>query len=192
MKVLFTFKTSAAHTAAVRVALIYAGFSLLWIFFSDRILFYLSKDAEMLTRIQMLKGWAFVIVTAFIVYVLLHREITKVKQNEGMLRQSTRAYKILSECNQTLVHAKDEPGLLEDVCREIVNTGGYRLAWIGLAEHDRKRTVRPVAHSGYEAGYLDTLNITWADTQRGQGPTGMGDPFGTADHRSRYPERPHI
>jgi sigma-B regulation protein RsbU (phosphoserine phosphatase) len=29
-----------------------------------------------------------------------------------------------------------------------------------------------VAQAGFEEGYLDTLNITWADTERGRGPTG--------------------
>jgi putative nucleotidyltransferase with HDIG domain len=50
--------------------------------------------------------------------------------------------------------------------------GGYRLAWIGFKEQDEQKTVRPVAQFGYEDGYLDTVKITWADTERGRGPTG--------------------
>ena len=46
------------------------------------------------------------------------------------------------------------------------------MVWIGYAEHDEARTVRPVAQAGFEAGYLQTLNITWSDTPRGRGPTG--------------------
>ena len=46
------------------------------------------------------------------------------------------------------------------------------MVWIGLAEQDEGKTVRPVAHAGFEKGYLETLNITWADTERGRGPTG--------------------
>jgi PAS domain S-box-containing protein/putative nucleotidyltransferase with HDIG domain len=46
------------------------------------------------------------------------------------------------------------------------------LAQVGFAEHDEKKTVCPVAHAGYDKGYLDTLNITWADTERGRSPTG--------------------
>jgi GAF domain-containing protein len=50
--------------------------------------------------------------------------------------------------------------------------GGYRLAWVGFAEHDTDKTVRPVAQKGFEDGYLETVEITWADTERGRGPTG--------------------
>jgi PAS domain S-box-containing protein len=53
-----------------------------------------------------------------------------------------------------------------------VTKGGYRLAWIGLAEPDERKSVRPVAQAGFEEGYLETVNITWADDERGRGPTG--------------------
>jgi GAF domain-containing protein len=62
--------------------------------------------------------------------------------------------------------------LLHKICEAIVKEGGYRLAWIGFAEHDKNKTVRPVAQAGYDKGYLDTLNLTWADKERGRGPTG--------------------
>jgi GAF domain-containing protein len=58
------------------------------------------------------------------------------------------------------------------ICQVIVDIGGYRLAWVGFAEQDETKTVRPVAQAGYEEGYLETVNITWADTERGRGPTG--------------------
>jgi PAS domain S-box-containing protein len=93
-------------------------------------------------------------------------------QAEAALREVNRALKTLSECNQTLVRATDESGLLHDICRILVEIGGYRLAWVGFAEQDEEKSVRPVAQVGHEEGYLDTLNITWADTRRGRGPTG--------------------
>ena len=43
---------------------------------------------------------------------------------------------------------------------------------MGFAENDERKTVRPVASAGYEAGYLERVDITWADEPRGQGPTG--------------------
>ncbi|HEX3014291.1 MAG TPA: PAS domain S-box protein [Methanobacterium sp.] len=42
----------------------------------------------------------------------------------------------------------------------------------GYPHEDEAKTVRPVAYSGFEEGYLETLNITWADTECGRGPTG--------------------
>jgi hypothetical protein len=46
------------------------------------------------------------------------------------------------------------------------------MAWVGYREFDENRTVRPVAHAGYETGYLDLVQITWADTEAGRGPMG--------------------
>lgn len=78
----------------------------------------------------------------------------------------------LSECSHTLIRAKDELELIKDICRIVVDFGGYRLAWVGFAEDNKEKIVRPVAHWGYEEGYLQALNVTWADDQRGRGPTG--------------------
>ena len=94
------------------------------------------------------------------------------RRSEESLKKSTRALKTLSECNEALVREKTESELLNKICRIITEKGDYRLAWVGFAEQDKKKTVRPVAQSGYERGYLDTINITWADSKRGRGPTG--------------------
>ncbi|MDI6688047.1 MAG: GAF domain-containing protein [Desulfobacterales bacterium] len=101
------------------------------------------------------------------------------KQTEKELRRVNRALRALSECNQTLIRANEESDLLHGVCRIIVKVGGYHLAWVGFAEQDEAKTVRPVAQAGYEKGYLDTINITWADTKQGRGPTGTAIRSGT-------------
>ena len=106
-------------------------------------------------------------------YVLAsHRDITERKLAENELRNVNRALRLTSQCNQEMVRATDELVLLQAVCRIAVECGGYRLAWVGFAEQDETRSVRPVAQAGFEDGYLDTVNITWADTERGHGPTG--------------------
>jgi len=46
------------------------------------------------------------------------------------------------------------------------------LVWIGFAEDDEQKSVRPVASAGFDQGYLADLHITWSDTERGQEPTG--------------------
>ena len=78
----------------------------------------------------------------------------------------------LSNCNQALIRATDESALLQQICQIVVEQAGYRLCWVGYAEQDDAKTVRPVAQAGFEEGYLKTVNITWADTERGRGPTG--------------------
>jgi len=99
-------------------------------------------------------------------------DITERKKTEVELYRVNRALRVISECNQVLVRVTNEPNLLNEICRNLVGVGGYRLAWIGLAQQDEGKTVHPVAQAGYEEEYLENLNITWSDTERSQGPTG--------------------
>jgi PAS domain S-box-containing protein len=93
-------------------------------------------------------------------------------QAEKNLHRLNRELRAISDCNQTMLRAVDEQTLLNDICRIICDVAGYRMAWVGYAEHDDAKTIRPVAWAGIEDGYLSTVNITWADTERGHGPTG--------------------
>jgi HD-GYP domain-containing protein (c-di-GMP phosphodiesterase class II) len=72
-----------------------------------------------------------------------------------------------------LIHASNEDQLLNQICRIIVGAGGYRMAWVGYVEHDANHTVRPVAHSGYEPGFMEHTDMSWADQERGRGPLGI-------------------
>jgi sigma-B regulation protein RsbU (phosphoserine phosphatase) len=94
------------------------------------------------------------------------------RRAEEALLRSNRAHRALSMCNETLVRTTDESMLLQEICRLIVEQAGYRFCWVGYAEPDQAKAVKPVAQAGFEEGYLRTLNITWADTERGRGPTG--------------------
>lgn len=91
---------------------------------------------------------------------------------EAQLLRINRAHRALSLCNEAMVRATDELEFLQQICDVIVEEGGYRLCWVGRAENDEAKSVVPVAQAGYEEGYLGLLNITWADTERGRGPTG--------------------
>jgi PAS domain S-box-containing protein len=100
-------------------------------------------------------------------------DITERKRMEDELRRRNRMLQMLSETNQQLIHATDETELLKTVCQLAVEEGGYRMAWVGLAEQDTAKSVRPVAQAGFVSGYLESVNITWADAERGRGPTGI-------------------
>jgi len=84
----------------------------------------------------------------------------------------TRILRATTDCNQALIHSSDEMELVQKICNIVVDIGGYRMAWIGYAEHDKEKSVRPVAQSGFEEGYLETAHISWDDTEFGRGPTG--------------------
>ena len=91
---------------------------------------------------------------------------------EAQLWRVSQAQRVLSKCNQALIRATEESTLLQQVCDLIVEEAGYRLCWVGRAEKDEAKSVRVTAQAGFEAGYLATLHVTWADAERGRGPTG--------------------
>jgi len=99
-------------------------------------------------------------------------DITPHKSSEVTLARLNRALSMLSGANRMLIRAQDERTLLDNLCRIIVNDGGYALAWVGLAMGDKLRSVRPVASAGPEANYVKALQISWADDASGRGPTG--------------------
>jgi PAS domain S-box-containing protein len=100
------------------------------------------------------------------------RDNTKRNLAEIALKATTRALLMLSESNVALLNSSSETILLSEYCRIAVETGGYRMAWVGLADNGADKAVQAIAHYGHEAGYLSLANITWADTEYGQGPTG--------------------
>jgi len=102
----------------------------------------------------------------------IYEDITELKKAERLERHLTRALKLLSKCNTTLIHADDEQTLLIDICRLAIELGGYRMAWVGYPENDELKTIRPVAQCGYEHGFLDNIRISWDDNEWGRGPTG--------------------
>ena len=83
-----------------------------------------------------------------------------------------RAHRTLSAGNRTLLRASDEMELLHDMCRVIVEKGGYRLASVAYAEHDEQKTIRWIACVGIEKEFLEALHFTWADTEWGRTATG--------------------
>jgi len=100
------------------------------------------------------------------------RDVSERKRKEKDIERLNRTLLARSNSSRAMIHADDEAWYLNEVCRIIVEDCGHILVWIGFAEQDEGRTVRPVAHAGLDEGYLDAANITWADTARGRGPVG--------------------
>lgn len=99
-------------------------------------------------------------------------DITEQQALAADLKARVRELQVLSEMNSALLHARTEEELLTEYCRILVEVAGYRMAWVGFAEEGPEKRILPVAHYGHEEGYLKLLNVTWADTEHGQGPTG--------------------
>ncbi|NML17925.1 bifunctional diguanylate cyclase/phosphodiesterase [Azohydromonas caseinilytica] len=76
------------------------------------------------------------------------------EQAEAEVLRLNRALRTRAAVNRALAQAGDEASLLQEICRVAVEECGYRLAWVGYIEADEARTMRPMAHAGFEDGFL--------------------------------------
>jgi signal transduction histidine kinase/DNA-binding response OmpR family regulator len=103
----------------------------------------------------------------------MHDALARLQKSEAEQQRLNRALRLLNDCNVILVRARDESDLLVDLCRLVVNSGGYLMAWVGFAQEDAAKSVQLVAQSSFEEGCLDNLKISWDREQDiGCGPTG--------------------
>jgi PAS domain S-box-containing protein len=105
-------------------------------------------------------------------FIILARDITERKAAEARARRLTQFYAALGECKRATLQCASDDELFRSVCRIMVESGGLRLAWIGLidaASHE----VKTVASFGAAEDYLSNIRITADPTDPdGQGPTG--------------------
>jgi diguanylate cyclase (GGDEF)-like protein/PAS domain S-box-containing protein len=104
--------------------------------------------------------------------VTVGTDITERKHIEQRTQQLNRLLQTLGSINPALLGASTEPQLFANICRTLVEQGGFAMAWVGLAEPETKR-VRVACQSGFAHGYLENLDIRYDDSPAGQGPTGM-------------------
>lgn len=101
------------------------------------------------------------------------------------LRRANRVLQAVSECHDALIRAQDERDLLQDVCRIVVEVGGYAVAWVGYAMDDENKTVKAQATAGEGEYFVDLLDLSWRDKGEANGPAAMaiqtGKPFSVQD-----------
>ena len=87
------------------------------------------------------------------------RDITERKQAEEKLKALNSLYYMLSQINQTIVHATDRNELFQTVCNISVRFGGFQMSWIGMIDADSKVLI-PVSQSGLDDDFLSMINNT--------------------------------
>jgi len=87
------------------------------------------------------------------------REITEEKEAEQKIQNLMWMYNMLYQINQAIVRAKNKQQLFDDVCEIATKSGKFVLAWIGIADYEKK-TVIPVAGSKEKKGYFENIHIS--------------------------------
>lgn len=81
-----------ATWAAANTALLYLALSVFWIIFSDRLLLLVAdtSDVQHLTRLQTIKGWAFVFLSAACLFLLVRRFAASIERAQRAAEASNR------------------------------------------------------------------------------------------------------
>jgi PAS domain S-box-containing protein len=106
-------------------------------------------------------------------FVAVFNNVTEHRQAEEKLRAVNRTLQMISECNQALVRATTEPELLDTICRNVVELGGYPLAWVGFAAADAPASLRVAAHAGSDREFLELARTVCVRAGQKDGPTGV-------------------
>ena len=103
---------------------------------------------------------------------VLWTDITEAKRAEGQVRRANRDLRAIVDATRSIVFAQGEAELLEGVCRSVVASAGYRMAWIGFASEDEGRTVSFEAHAGADDDFALVKRASWGADEAGRSPTG--------------------
>ena len=110
-----------------RITFLYLIFGFSWILLSDKLLDFLIKDLETLSKVQTYKGFFFIILTALMLFILVREHMKNIKKARELLERKIQDYKILYEKflaqNHELMQAKNQAqqnelfvtGILENI-----------------------------------------------------------------------------
>ena len=92
--------------------------------------------------------WSMVAILVFLALVtlVLAGAVLQRQRAQRALRKVNRALLSLSSCNRAMLEARAEPELLREICRIVVEEGGYDQAWVGFPDPARPGRSRVVAH----------------------------------------------
>ncbi len=97
---------------ALKIALVYLAFGLFWISLSDSWLESLSLSREVVTVLSVIKGWGYVGLSAFLIYIIGNRYIKKLMQANQLQQKSydelTATYEELTATEEELRQQFDE------------------------------------------------------------------------------------
>jgi PAS domain S-box-containing protein len=99
-------------------------------------------------------------------------DITERKKSEEALKIYSHELTSLNMASDTLMLITNVGDIYQEICDIIYTVFYLKMVWLGIVE-EGSFEVNPVAFAGFEDGYLSNIRVTWDDSPRGMGPTGM-------------------
>ncbi len=91
-------------------------------------------------------------------------DITERKKAEERILYLNRVYAVMSGITTLIVHVRTREELFREACRIAVEAGGFRMAWIGIADR-RAMNIVPVASTGVDAKLLAALTTRLSSSE---------------------------
>ncbi len=117
----------------LRFGLLYIFIGGAWIYFSDRVLLYLSIDPRTFPEFQTYKGWAFILITGIALCLLLRRHVKQLTQfllerdaASRDLQKSEERFKTLFEYAPDAIYLTDLQGVIVDGNKAAEEMVGYK------------------------------------------------------------------
>jgi len=100
------------------------------------------------------------------------RDISLRKLQDEEIARLSRLYYVISQINRTLLRVKTKEELFAEVCKVLVDIGGFRIAWVGWPD-PATGMLHSAAVAGDKHGYLEGIRISVdAAVPEGRGPSG--------------------
>src|SRR5271169_6702696 len=90
---------------AIKIAAAYALAAGLWILFSDRLIAELFSDIPTLTKISTFKGWFFVGITSWMMYLFIQRDFGLIQRSEKALKESVAGLEVEKAKSEAILAA---------------------------------------------------------------------------------------
>jgi PAS domain S-box-containing protein len=81
---------------------------------------------------------------------------------EKKILKLNRTYAVIGQINEMIVRSRDREKLFEEACKIAVESGKYRLVWIGLVD-EKNKIIKPHIWNGFGNGFLEEIRRMSAD-----------------------------
>lgn len=152
-------KNSLKRLTILKITIFLACIGCIWSLF-----IVISLLADLVLEQQNTMGAANIVsvmaIATLLYIIIISKQQDKIIDSKEPLARMVRALKAYSECHQALIRTKDELQLMNAVCRIFIEVGGYRMAWVGIAENNAQQTITPVAGWGDDLDFVELFKNT--------------------------------
>ncbi|MHB1951756.1 MAG: EAL domain-containing protein [Acidiferrobacteraceae bacterium] len=122
----------------------------------------------------------------------LERYTQELIDRNRRVERLNRIHRVLSGINSALLRIRERDALLSEVCRIAADRGGFRLAWIGMADPNNPE-VAPAASAGPAADAIEGIKVSRReDVPEGHGVIGRTLRSGTPTVCNDVENDPHV